>query len=340
MPYSNLPASSYWKRCLRSDDFRLNDLYQPRFQIGAQDAIATAGSCFAQRIGQELRHATVDFLDLEPPPPGMSHATAQSFGFGIYSARYGNIYTPRQLLQLVEDVLATRIRPEAVWESRGAWFDGLRPQIEPGGFASADELVGIRVSHLDRVRQMIEKATVFFFTLGLTECWAHAETGTVFPVCPSVVPGVFDPELHRFRNLRTAEVIADLEAFMAAARQINPGLRFLFTVSPVPLVATATGGHVLAATTRSKSVLRAAVAEVVDSDSGCDYFPSYELATTHPILRDTFCDDRRSVRPEIVRMIMDMFFAAHPGCARIDIPAGEDEMDAFCDELLLDAATS
>ena len=54
------------------------------------------------------------------------------------------------------------------------------------------------------------------------------------------------------------EVVRDITTSFDALRVINPDLRFLLTVSPVPLTATASGQHVLTATTYSKSVLRSA----------------------------------------------------------------------------------
>ena len=53
----------------------------------------------------------------------------------------------------------------------------------------------------------------------------------------------------------------------------------ILTVSPVPLVATAAGKHVLVATTYSKSVLRVACEEVCQKAADVMYFPSYEIIT-------------------------------------------------------------
>jgi hypothetical protein len=64
--------------------------------------IATAGSCFAQHIGRALRRAGRPAIDLEPPPRGLAPENWARFGYGVYSARYGNVYTSRQLLQLLQ----------------------------------------------------------------------------------------------------------------------------------------------------------------------------------------------------------------------------------------------
>lgn len=336
--YSELPDACFWRKCLESADFRFDALYRPAFPITPEDPVVTAGSCFAQKIGHELRLSNARFLDVEPLPPGMSARSGAAYGFGLYSARYGNIYTSAQLLQLVEDALSARLRDEALWQAEGRWYDGLRARLEPGGYASREILSEARLSHLRKVRQLLLEARVFIFTLGLTERWQHAGTGTVFPLFPGAVNRGFASADHVFHNSRVGEVVAELSATIALMRSVNPGLRFLFTVSPVPLMATATGGHVLAATARSKAVLRAAVDEILLSEEGCDYFPSYEIATANPLCRDAFDAGGREVRDEVVRQIMGVFFAAQPALSRnvaSDVP---EQPDTVCDEILLQAA--
>jgi hypothetical protein len=88
----------------------------------------------------------------------------------------------------------------------------------------------------------------------------------------------------------------------------NRGLRVLLTVSPVPLTATASGEHVLTATSHSKSLLRAVASELVASQARVDYFPSYEIIT-HPAYRGRFfAPNLRSVLPEGVDHVMTQFF--------------------------------
>lgn len=315
-------------------------MYRPSVLIRRDDPVATAGSCFAQKIGRELRRSTARFLDLEPVPHGMTEATAAGLGFGLFSARYGNIYSTAQMVQLAEDTLTETLRDEAFWEKDGRWYDGLRPRLEPWGYASRDMAGAARAAHLAQVRRMFSEAKVFIFTLGLTERWEDARSGTVYPLCPAAVDPAFGDPAHRFHNARVGEVVEEITRLVEMLRQGNPDLRFIFTVSPVPLMATATGGHVLGATARSKAVLRAAVDEVITLLPGCDYFPSYEIATQNPLLRDAFGPDQREVRGEVVERIMQVFFAGQDGILRDwqGAAAPEDKAIEVCDETLLDAA--
>ena len=103
--------------------------------------------------------------------------------------------------------------------------------------------------------------------------------GAVFPVAPGVVTSSLDSGAIKSVNFTVSEIIADLDAFIVKLRGVNPDVRLLFTVSPVPLVATYENRHVLVSTTYSKSAIRAALDEVVRKYDFADYFPSYEIVT-------------------------------------------------------------
>ena len=104
---------------------------------------------------------------------------------------------------------------------------------------------------------------------------------------------------------------------------INPGVRVILTVSPVPLVATAEPNHVLAATTYSKSVLRVAAEAAARRHSEVRYFPSYEIVTGPQAPKDFFEADRRSVSSAAVAAVMDAFLSAcetTPAIANTPVP--------------------
>ena len=88
-----------------------------------------------------------------------------------------------------------------------------------------------------------------------------------------------------------------MQQAMALMRSANRGLRFLLTVSPVPLTATNSGNHVLVATVDSKSRLRAVAGQLARTVSRVDYFPSYEIISAPPFrgsfFRPAQCASRR-----------------------------------------------
>jgi hypothetical protein len=256
------------------------------------------------------------------------------------------------MLQLLDEIIAGRPDPACVWPLGPRFVDGFRPTVEPEGLDSAEEVLLHRDYHLERTSRMLMGADVFIFTLGLTEAWEDRATGRVFPVCPGVAGGIFDPDRYRFVNFHTAEVAADLAQIHDRLQRFNPQIELLLTVSPVPLTATATGEHVLTATAWSKAALRAAAGEFVAETPGTDYFPSFEIVT-HPAAGGPWFEPNlRSVTAAGVARVMGIFLAAQglaPGAAagtgdgaaaiRPEEPEGEAEAEdaLVCDELLLEA---
>ncbi|MBC7139499.1 MAG: GSCFA domain-containing protein [Defluviimonas sp.] len=351
-PYSDLPPEAFWRSGVAEvDPGALTWLYVPKVKIGPQTRIATAGSCFAQHIGRALRGAGVAVLDAEPAPLALPEAAAREFGYGLFSGRYGNIYTVRQLVQLLQDVQTGEVSEAFVWEKGRRFYDALRPGVEPLGMDSPEEVLFLRRAHLAALRRMLAEAEVFVFTLGLTEAWIDAPTGRVFQTCPGVIAGRFDPARHVFHNFTLAEMLADLEQARALLRSFRKRMRMIVTVSPVPLTATASGGHVLPATVNSKALLRVAAGEFAAAHRGVDYFPSYEMIT-NPAARGRFFEaNLRSVTAQGVQMVMSAFLAAQ-GLAGTAAPGpvapqggaaaaedGEDtaEDGVICEEMLLDA---
>jgi len=169
-PYAGLPPRSYWSRGVRDQERGfIEDLYRKRFNIDQTTRVATAGSCFAQHIGRHLRRRGFSVIDAEPGPNGLSREERAAFGYGLFSARYANVYTAQQMLQLAREALGEWTPTNIVWTKDGRYFDALRPSVEPAGLTSAEELFAHRRDHLGRVRNVLEQAEVFVFTLGLTE---------------------------------------------------------------------------------------------------------------------------------------------------------------------------
>jgi hypothetical protein len=96
-----------------------------------------------------------------------------------------------------------------------------------------------------------------------------------------------------------------LDNFIEEIRAVNSSIRFLITVSPVPLVATANGDqHVLCASTYSKSVLRVVAQGAVEKHQHVTYFPAYEIVTG-PQAPDTYFEaDCRNVSEKAVAAVM------------------------------------
>lgn len=308
-PYANAPAYRFWRKAVAEPPANeIDPVVVGKFEIRATDKVATAGSCFAQHMARYLSASGFSYFVTETAHPILPPNLVQDYNYGTFSARYGNIYTSRQLVQLLHRAYGLFTPAEDVWPAAdGSFIDPFRPQIQPAGFATEAEFRADRQSHFAAIRTMVEHLDVFVFTLGLTETWIHDRDGAVFPVCPGVSGGEFDPGRHKFVNLRTSEVVTDMTEALRFIRGRNPGAKFVLTVSPVPLIATAADRHVLVSTTYSKACLRVAAEEIVETFEGAAYFPSYEIITGNHARGRYFADDLRSVTELGVQHVMRMF---------------------------------
>ena len=149
-PYEGLPERRFWSRAVaqREPDAYAH-LYVKRFQIDPEQRIVAAGSCFAQHISRELKRRGFAVVDVEPPPAGLQPERRHAYGYDLCSARFGNVYTTRQLLQLLMESFGSHTPDAWIWEKDGRYYDGLRPSVEPGGLATPELVAAHRQQHLE-----------------------------------------------------------------------------------------------------------------------------------------------------------------------------------------------
>jgi hypothetical protein len=339
-PYQTLPPRSFWRTAVAEPDASaISDLWRPKFGIGQDDPVLTAGSCFAAHIGRVLLDRGMNWRDAEPAPPGMTKAERQARQYGQFSFRTGNIYTAALLRQWLAWAYDESPQPEESWLENGRHFDPCRPSVEPEGYPSAEAMLAARRTTLAAIRTALAGAGCLIFTLGLTETWRNVTDGTVYPVCPGTVRGAFDAGRHEFHNFTFDEVYRALVAAIDTARAANPQLRVILTVSPVPLTATASGNHALVANTYSKSVLRAVAGQLAQEREYVDYFPSYDIISGFPFRAMFFEPNLRTVSPDGVAFVMRHFVDAFTQVPTGPHPAAgakSNDEDFICDDAVLD----
>lgn len=320
-PYSGLSNKHFWKRFVAAQPWRDLPLADDaKFRLKKSDKISTAGSCFAQHISRYLQGAGYHTYLAERPHPLIAQHGGEVDSYQLFSARYGNIYTARQCLELFRQAFGVVPVIEDFVEEKGRFYDLLRPNAVPDGFANLNEARADRLYHLACVRNMFLVSDVFIFTLGLTESWYHAQAGHTYPVCPGTARGQYDPAVHQFRNLNYSAVMADLDALIQGLLTVNPALRVILTVSPVPLVATYTQTNVLVASSYSKSVLRAVAGEIETRYDHVAYFPSYEMIS-HPASFGQYLEsDLRGVAERGVAHVMGCFLSTFLSVAADSAP--------------------
>jgi hypothetical protein len=305
-PYSTKPDYAFWSRAVTSAGPGMLDPMVGNFPITPDKKIATMGSCFAQHLARHISRIGLNYYVEETPPEGMNEQEARAKNYGVFSGRYGNIYTARQALQLLRRSLGSFVPGEFAWPYKDGYVDAFRPQIQPEPLPSVEVVKAEADEHLRRVRTMFESTDWLVFTLGLTEAWRSKLDGAVYPSAPGVHGGTFDPERHEFINFSVQEVMDDLRCFINELRAVNPRVKIIFTVSPVPLIATYEDRHVLVSTVCSKAILRCSADAMEREFEDVHYFPAYEIITT-PVTGSYYLDDLREVSPLGVKHVMRVF---------------------------------
>ncbi|MGC1497991.1 MAG: GSCFA domain-containing protein [Sulfitobacter sp.] len=348
-PYASLPQRAFWKTAVNNVDAAdITGLWDPKSPLSLTDKVVTYGSCFSQRIGRALAAKGYNWLCTEQGPADagdLNHA----YNYGIFSSRTGNIYTTSLLHQWMSWAVGHSTPPDEVWEQDGRFYDPFRPRIEPNGFASAQEVKTSRAVTIDAFRKSIEQADVFIFTLGLTERWRH-QTGYEYPMCPGTVAGEFDGKAHVFDNMGYPDVLEGLRAAMVLMREVNPDLKFVLTVSPVPVTATNAGQHVIAATMYTKSVLRVVADALCSELDHVDYFPSYEVLASPAFKAEFYEANQREISTAGIDRVVREFIsclnvkfggagaATHVAKPTAQMPhAQKVNEDDVCEEELLNA---
>ena len=306
-PYETLAPFHFWSKSVTAPAPGRIDPVVTAPVISPDETLATMGSCFAQHLSRFIVKSGLKYRVDEPPPPELSATEATRRNYGVFSARYGNVYTVRQALQLFDRAFGTWHPAEEVWQRGDRYVDPFRPRIEPDGFAQPEAVLEESLRHLDCVRKVFTESHWLVLTLGLTEAWRSREDGATYPLAPGVAGGSYDPARHEFVNFTAAEVSEDLARLVTRINGINPACRLILTVSPVPLIATYEPRHVLVSTAYSKAALRVAADETARRFQNVFYFPSFEIITSPATGGRYYADDLREVTDIGVAHVMRVF---------------------------------
>ncbi len=216
------------------------------FQLHHADQLVCLGSCFAEHIGRRLQSGKF-YTELNP--------------FGI-------LYNPVSIAQAIGFLADQRqYAPEDLFLHNECWhsFD------HHGAFSGLDaQETAFHIN--ERVKQgglALRKASTLIITLGSAHVFVLKSNGRIVANCHKLPGSDFDR-----RRLSVAETIAALSQAIERARQLNPALRVIFTVSPVRHIRDG-----LVENQRSKATLLLAAADLCSSLPEVYYFPAYELLT-------------------------------------------------------------
>ena len=260
-------------------EFVLKGHLPPAKIIRRETRVTAFGSCFAHHISAHLAHLGFD----------LSKNRARNIYISAMGEGLVNVYA---LLQQFAWALEGEQPPENLWHGFDARSFGYDESIR-------------RVT-----AEVFQNTEVFILTLGLSEIWFDEPTGGIF--WRAVPMKSYDPGRHKFRVCSFAETRAALERMHAILRRHVPRAQVVFTLSPIPLVATFRPVSCITANSASKAILKAALDEFLRELGPAEraqahYFPAYEII--NELFPRRFLEDGRHLLECIVPAVMKIFEA-------------------------------
>lgn len=226
------------------------DITPSEWKIGYDNMIWTIGSCFADNIGQRMADR----------------------GLCVKVNPLGVLFNP---ISVAEALLAVidkkRYVADQMVECQGGWhcmdfssrFSTSSPELTA---ATINDAISALAAELPNVQTLI-------VTFGSTHIFTFLQTGKVVGNCHKLPPRNFSET-----DISVTDIVELWRKIIESLRRVNPGLKIIFTVSPVRHKA-----YGLHADRLSKSRLLLAIDELC-RQTGAEYFPAYEILTDE--LRD------------------------------------------------------
>ena len=244
--------------------------------IDKQKKIIAFGSCFASHVSKYLVNKKYSVFN-------------KQLGLNSHIIRYGegmaNTFTVlEQLLWAFENKNI----------EKNTWY------YSPKETLRSDE--EMRIETLNALKQV----DVFIITVGLSEVWYNKITNQVF--WKAIPVSQYDEKKHGFRVSSVEENTNNLKNIYKILKENLPSTKIIFTLSPIPLVATFRDQSCITANAVSKSILRVAIDNVLNEFRKNDdifYFPSYEI--TNYYFADPFEIDNRHLKEKNIIKIIKLF---------------------------------
>lgn len=247
-------------------------------EIKHSDSLMLWGSCFAENVGNLLTDNKFS-CDVNP--------------FGI-------LYNPLSIAKALQQLLEKKVYELSDLEYRnGQWFS----LMHHTSFSSADSRQTLQCinERLESAARSLKTVNWMIFTWGTARVYEWKENGEVVGNCHKLPDRLFSRRL-----LEVDEITRLYTPLLDRIRQVNPGVRFLFTVSPIRHAKDGMHGNQL-----SKATLLLAADYLCSRYSDCHYFPSYEIMMDE--LRDYrfYADDMLHPSPLAVKYIWECFCSSY-----------------------------
>ena len=231
----------------------------PEVPVSYHDRILLVGSCFTEHIGNAL----------------------EEMKFPVMQNPHGILFDPESVCESLKAYADNRqYKAEDLFELNEVWHSWQHHSR----FSNTDRdaaVQGINTS-VQAAHDFLKSATCVIITLGSSFTYRLTEQadrallpeGAGVANCHRAPAQWFSKQMHS-----TERIHAMLKDCCDRLLAFNPGLRFIFTVSPVRHIRDG-----VVANNRSKARLIEAIHQLVETDKRFYYFPAYELVVD--VLRD------------------------------------------------------
>ena len=205
------------------------------------DSLFFIGSCFSQEMSRKF----------------------QRLGISSNCSEFGTLFTPQSIEKAVK-IIASEAEPfiqlhEGIYHAMDFPYkfqdttrENLMCQINEAAKKDADRL---------------KTANHIFITLGTA--WYYSIDDKPVGNCHKIPQSLFSKQI-----AKTEEIKASLLSILKEMHRINPKATVYFTISPVRHLRDG-----LEENNRSKSVLKAALSELIDENPAVGYFPAFEIVS-------------------------------------------------------------
>lgn len=216
----------------------------PDFMIDYNSKLMMLGSCFAENMGGKFSY----------------------YKFGVDVNPCGIVYNPRSVANVLRLIVEGKeFKQEDLMQVGDKWVS----LYHHGSFSSTDagECLDKINRRLELATKEIRSADLLVITWGTAWVYRHTGQGVVVSNCHKIP----SQEFERYR-LSVDEIVDEYTGLIGRLREVNPGIRVLFTVSPIRHWKDGAHGNQL-----SKATLLLAIDRLREKLGGVYYFPAYEI---------------------------------------------------------------
>jgi hypothetical protein len=263
--------------------------------VDLKTPVASMGSCFAEEFAYHMLAKGFNYIRTEK-----KHSS---------SANWGRVYTIPNLKQIVDyssipsyPIILEKTSSRSNKQEKSGWFDPLRDRspLHPD-----EETAGLEIQkHRQASLEVFRKTEILVSTLGQNEGWRDKNTGLVWAQRPPSDILAANPQRFTFETFAQVNILADMKDILERLFQLNPSLKIILSVSPVPAFATFHKKPVIPGSFANKCILRVVVEEIKNDEKFKQkvyYFPSFEMVLAYNPF--SFRADNRHVMPRCLKHI-------------------------------------